>query len=336
MADARDRTYAELIVNDCLRVQRAGRCSSAVTHRPGPCWRSCARRSARLGAYALLRVSFEGLLPQSLRWVEEVPMEVLATAGATAVQPRAPRRPMRSSSSRLPTTRVPPPALETARGRAPCRLAYRPDMRRAVMNHDDAPWVVCQYPTAALAQEAGLGTDAFAELPLRRRASRLGGRGRAGCAVSRRTSTHAASEVRIVGVGHRSAALARGAEDEGRRARRQPARAAASAARSRTQPRVRSRSRSSGAVYTRSGGRGNPPPVRAGVVVDASAEVEEDGLLSTIDSSQGARRLGELGPHLISGHHPPHEEHAARQEDQRHDPPRPRQLATPSCSSVDE
>ena len=31
------------------------------------------------------------------------------------------------------------------------------------MNHD-VPWLACQYPTAALAQEAGMSTEAFADL----------------------------------------------------------------------------------------------------------------------------------------------------------------------------
>ena len=39
---------------------------------------------------------------------------------------------------------------------------YRPANKR-MMNHD-IPWVACQYPTAALAQEAGLSSDDFAEL----------------------------------------------------------------------------------------------------------------------------------------------------------------------------
>ncbi len=42
------------------------------------------------------------------------------------------------------------------------QAAYRPASKR-MMNHD-IPWVACQYPTAALAQEAGLSTEDFAEL----------------------------------------------------------------------------------------------------------------------------------------------------------------------------
>ena len=42
------------------------------------------------------------------------------------------------------------------------QAAYRPANKR-MMNHD-IPWVACQYPTAALAQEAGLSSEDFAQL----------------------------------------------------------------------------------------------------------------------------------------------------------------------------
>ena len=66
------------------------------------------------------------------------------------------------------------------------------------MNHD-VPWVVCQYPTAALAQEAGLGSEEFAELlygAVLRDWAAEGER-------MRRVAAHfdAASEIRIVGAG---------------------------------------------------------------------------------------------------------------------------------------
>ena len=87
-------------------------------------------------------------------------------------------------------------AIETER-MGTLQAAYRPDTAR-MMNHD-VPWVVCQYPTAALAQEAGLGSEAFAELlygAVLRDWAAEGER-------MRRVSAHfdAASEIRIVGTG---------------------------------------------------------------------------------------------------------------------------------------
>ena len=55
------------------------------------------------------------------------------------------------------------------------QAAYRPATKR-MMNHD-IPWVACQYPTAALAQEAGLSTEDFAQLLYGAGPARLGRRG---------------------------------------------------------------------------------------------------------------------------------------------------------------
>ena len=77
------------------------------------------------------------------------------------------------------------------------QAAYRPANKR-MMNHD-IPWVACQYPTAALAQEAGLSTEDFARASLRLGPARLGRRGRADACHLRHFD--AASEVRIVGEG---------------------------------------------------------------------------------------------------------------------------------------
>ena len=56
----------------------------------------------------------------------------------------------------------------TRDGRAPSterlaaiQAAYRPAMERIF--RDEVPWVGCQYPTPALAQDAGMSTDEFAD-----------------------------------------------------------------------------------------------------------------------------------------------------------------------------
>ena len=217
MADPRDREYAELIVDGCLDVQPGWQVYVGGNPQARPLLEEVCGAVARRGAYALLRVSFEGFLAQSLSWVVE-------RAGGAAREPAAAHRPRdrdrstRWSSSRRPTTRARPRRFESERMGA-LQAAYRPATSR-MMNHD-IPWVACQYPTAALAQEAGLGTEEFARAPLRRGPARLGGRGRADArdlgALRRRL--RGADRRR----GHRSPALARGADDEGRRARREPA-----------------------------------------------------------------------------------------------------------------
>ena len=79
MADPRDRAYAELIVDGCLGVEPGWQVLVGGNPQARPLLEELCGAVARRGAYALLRVSFEGFLSQSLRWVEEAPLELLAT-----------------------------------------------------------------------------------------------------------------------------------------------------------------------------------------------------------------------------------------------------------------
>ena len=73
-----------------------------------------------------------------------------------------------------------------------------------------------------------------------------------------------------------------------------------------------------------------------GRVVDASARTNEDFLISTLDTDEGARRLGELGIGCNSGHHALHEERRLRREDRRNRAPRRRQQASPSSAASND
>ena len=172
------------------------------------------------------------------------------------------------------------------------QAAYRPAIER-IFRHE-LPWVGCQYPTPALAQEAGMSTDEFADFLYgaclrdwdaeRERMQRYADR------------FDAADEVRIVGDGDRPPALDRGTRDEGRRRRRQhPGR------------RVLRLPRRGLGGGRRSPSPSSPPCTRAreytgirlrfegGRVVDASADTNEADLIDVLDGDEGARRLGELG-----------------------------------------
>jgi aminopeptidase len=194
MPDPRDRAYAELIVDECLDVQPGWQVRVGGNPQARPLLEELCGAVARRGAYALLRVSFEGFLAESLHWLEAAPLELVARpaplfsheigaidALVFVAAPDNTRAAADLDSERIGTLQA----------------AYRPATAR-LMNHD-VPWVVCQYPTAALAQEAGLGTDAFAELlygAVLRDWAAEGER-------MRRISAHfdAASEIRIVGAG---------------------------------------------------------------------------------------------------------------------------------------
>ena len=171
------------------------------------------------------------------------------------------------------------------------QAAYRPDTAR-MMNHD-VPWVVCQYPTAALAQEAGLGSEAFAELlygAVLRDWSAEGER-------MRRVSAHfdAASEIRIVGTGTDLRLSL-----EGRTMRVDSLGANLPGGEFFGCPVEDSAEGEISfgdfpAVYRGREVAGIRLAFAGGVVVDASAESNEDYLIQTLDIDEGARRLGELG-----------------------------------------
>jgi len=82
MADPRDRAYAELIVDDCLGVEPGWQVLVGGNPQARPLLEEVCGALARRGAYALVRVSFEGLLVPSLAWVAEAPLELLARPAA--------------------------------------------------------------------------------------------------------------------------------------------------------------------------------------------------------------------------------------------------------------
>jgi aminopeptidase len=159
MADPRDREYAELIVDGCLGVQPGWQVLVGGNPQARPLLEEVCGAVARRGAYALLRISFEGFLAQSLNWVSNAPLELLAKPASVTVSEletidallfvAAPNN--TRASAAIPSERM-----------GALQAAYRPANKR-MMNHD-IPWVVRQYPTAALAQEAGLSTEDFSQL----------------------------------------------------------------------------------------------------------------------------------------------------------------------------
>jgi aminopeptidase len=169
--------------------------------------------------------------------------------------------------------------------------AYRPSFER-FFDHS-VPWVGCQYPTPALAQEAGMGTTEFADFLYgaclrdwdaeRERMQRYADR------------FDAAEEVRIVGAetdvrlsvaGRAMEVDAGGANIPGGEFFCSPVEDSAEGTIAFTEfPAVYAGREINGIRLRFEGGR----------VVDASAETNEAYLVETLDSDEGARRLGELG-----------------------------------------
>ncbi len=288
MPDPRDRQYAELIVDDCLGVQPGWQVLVGGNPQAHPLLEEVCVAVARRGAYALLRVSFESFRAPSLGWVANAPLELLAQPSTIVTHEIETADAMLFVSA--PDNTRAAAAVESDR-MATLQAAYRPATMR-LMNHD-IPWVVCQYPTAALAQEAGLGSRDFAELlygAVLRDWAAEGERMR-GIAMH----FDAASEVRIVGEGTdlrlslagRSVKVdALGANLPGGEFFGCPIEDSADGEISFGDFPAVYRGREITGIRLRFAG---------GLVVDAAADSNEAYLIETLDTDEGARRLGELG-----------------------------------------
>ena len=153
--DLRIERYAQLLV-ECVDVQP--RCKSWFPARPlpGRYSRSSTRLIARRGAYAISRITLSGDAGLERAWVREAPLEPLSDPAA-----------LHLDLLRLADALIVVSAPENTRDAASIsqdRLAalqagLRPSMER-VLRHE-VPWVACQYPTPALAQEARMSTGGF-------------------------------------------------------------------------------------------------------------------------------------------------------------------------------
>ena len=289
MPDPRDRQLAELLVDTCVGVQPGWQVLVIGTPPGRPLIEEVVRRGRRAGRLraAPHRVRRERrgahagcAMRRSSASPSPPPIEVhaLETSDALIVvdAPENTRDLADISGERM----------------AAFQGAYRPAMER-LFRHE-LPWVGCQYPTPALAQEAGMSTEEFADFLYgaclldwdaeRERMQRYADR------------FDAADEVRIVGARDRPATVDRRAGDEGRRGRREHPRRRVLRLPGRGLRRGR-RSRSPSSRPCTPGARsaGSACASRAARVVDASAETNEAYLVEMLDSDDGARRLGELG-----------------------------------------
>ena len=287
MADSRDIAYAELIV-ECLRIEPGWQVWVGGNLAAVPLLERVSGLVGARGAYAIPRLSLEGTVTGSPAWLQSAPSELVA-APAPLIEHelstvdallfvQAPENTREASA-------VDPDRLSAV------RAAYRPASHR-LTNHD-IPWMLCQYPTPALAQDAGMATGAFADLlydavlqdwdaigeQMRRHADRF----------------DAADEVRIVGdgtdlrlslAGRRMRADAKGCNLPGGEFFGCPVEDSAEGVITFGEfPAVYGGREMTGVRLRFEGGR----------VVEASADVNEGFLLETLDGDDGARRLGELG-----------------------------------------
>jgi aminopeptidase len=289
MKDPRIADYARLLVDTCVGVQPGWQVLVTGSTIARPLLEEISRVVAARGAYAFLRPGFGGPIFGPTRpWLQEAPLELIAEPSpleAHILEHADALIAVESPENTRDGVSVDPQKLQAVQS------AYRPYIER-VFKHE-VPWVGCQYPNPALAQEAGMSTEEFEDFLFgaclldwdaeRERMSRYA------------EAFDAASEVRIIGEGTdltlgiegRSMLVdAGGANIPGGEFFTSPLEDSAEGVITFSEfP----------AVYVGREMTSIRLRFEGGVVVDASAETNEEFLLQTLDADEGARRVGELG-----------------------------------------
>jgi aminopeptidase len=287
MRDPRDEQYARILVETCVDVQPGWQVIVLSGPLGRPLFAEVARAIARRGAHVLPRPFFPlGTVPTE--WINEASDEMLRTM--------APIEEHAGLNADAFVAIVSPENTREASAVEPRRLQLLQESSLPVMQRmlsGGLPWVGCHYPTPALAQDAGMSFEEYSDFLYgsvlidweaeRERMSRI------------KDVFDAAGEVRIVaagtdlrlGLGGRKGLVdAGGANMPGGEVFYSPVEDSAEGTIEFSEfPGVYAGREVDGIKLTFSGGR----------VVDASARTNEDFLVSTLDTDEGARRLGELG-----------------------------------------
>ena len=253
-----------------------------------PLLEAVTRGIGRRGAYPLLRLTFGGGLVYHRDWVRHAPFELLsepASIDVHALDHCDALLAIAAPDNTRDGSDIAPERTSAVNG------AYRRSAER--VNASDFPWVMCWYPTPALAQDAGMPLGAFEDflydavlLDWEAEHARLS-----------KIATHfdAASEVRLVGEGTdlRLSLAGRRMEVDAGKGNMPggeifgcPVEDSAEGTITFAEfPQLRDGRQLRNVRLQFSGGK----------VTDASADTEEQFLLDTLDTDPGARRIGELG-----------------------------------------
>jgi aminopeptidase len=289
MADPRIDEYARLLVERCLDVQPGWQVLVVGSPLSRPLLEQVAISIARRGAYALMRVWFGlGISAHDWGWIREAPLDLLRTAPSLEARTLAECDAIVAVSAPENTraaVTVDPERLQAV------QAAYRPALER-VLRHE-VPWVACQFPTPALAQEAGMATEEFADFLF------------GAClvdweAVGERMRRHAtrfdfAEAVRIFGEGTdlRLSLAGRTMKVDALSANVPGGEFFGCPVEDATEGVIAFSEFP--AVYAGRELRNIRLRFESGRVIDASAETNEEFLHETLDADAGARRVGELG-----------------------------------------
>ena len=284
MRDPRLERYAEILVDTCVGVQPGWQVIVSSGHLGRPLVEEVARQIGRRGAYALIRQGITGSIPWMLEASEEL-LENLPSIELYAFENVDALVSIDAPENTREVSVVPPERM------ALLQSAIRPVLQRAYTF--ELAWVGCNYPTPALAQDAGMSLRAYEDFLYgaclldwdaeRERMSRYAER------------FDAAEEVRIVGAetditlsltGRNAKVDAGGSNMPGGEFFYSPVEDSAEGEIAFIEfPAPYGGREVSGIRLRFEGGR----------VVDASSDSEEEFLIEQLDRDEGARRLGELG-----------------------------------------
>ena len=287
MKDPRDEQYARLLVETCIDVQPGWQVLVLSNVLGRPLYDEVVKVIAERGAYVLSRVSFASFGAPG-EWVKNASDEVLSSPAPLE------ENTMLHADAMLAI--IAPENTRELSDVEPRRLQLMQKGSEKIQARwisGDVPWVGCQYPTPALAQDAGMTLNQFAEFLYgavlldwdaeRERMQKM------------KELFDAADEVRIVGegtdlriglAGREGKVDAAGANIPGGEVFYSPVEDSAEGEIVFSEfPAVFAGREMSNIRFRFEGGR----------VVDAGASSNEEFLLETIDVDEGARRLGELG-----------------------------------------
>ena len=287
MRDPRIEQYARVLVEACLDVQPGWQVLVRANPRARPLVEEVSRLIAQREAYALLRIGF-GLADLNVPWLLEAPDELLSKPASIFVHELA-------TADGLVSISAPENTRESSivpQSRLGLYQAGTRPARERIYTHE-LKWVGCQYPTPALAQDAGMSLAAFEDFLFgaclldwdaeRERMSRYAER------------FDEAEQIRIVGdgtdltlslAGRTCKVDAAGANMPGGEFYTSPLEDSAEGTIAFTEFPAVAFGRDVLGIRLR---------FEAGRVVDASATENEDFLLERLGVDDGARRLGELG-----------------------------------------
>ena len=287
MADPRVEAYARLLVERCLDVQPGWQVLIRTTPLARPLLEELCRLIGGREAYAVVRMGWTPW-PLDYVWAAEAPEELLGEL------PDVDRYACDHMDARI-TLEAPENTREGAE-LSPERLALVKQAEQTFFRRtmaDEIPWVGCQYPTQALAQDADMTLGQFEELLYG--ACLIDWTGLAETMRRRMAHFDEAEQVRIVGEGTDltlSLSGRHGDVDDGHV--NMPGGEFYFSPLEDSADGVIEFSEFP-AVYQGHEFTGIRLEFRGGRVVDATATRSEEALIAVLDRDEGARRLGELG-----------------------------------------